>query len=212
MSGTHGTEDGVSALTELETKMVDNAGRTIDIDLIDHGFYQEDCRMVGIEAGPMRSNQRPPLMFQEPFTEVDWMRLPDITKPAERISPPPPNSLYEDDLTKKMDIRVANLTYYYKNKNKLIRDFNKVLESNKKILYFNTIPQFKPDIIVVGFCFSLNGDVSWLLRRCGLSASMFLTHDLRIITKNPRLELNHIQKQLLKEIGILYVVVIQDQL
>ena len=27
------------------------------------------------------------------------------------------------------------------------------------------------DIIVVGFCFSLNGDVSWLLRRCGLSAS-----------------------------------------
>ena len=46
-----------------------------------------------------------------------------------------------------------------------------------------------------------NGDVSWLLRRCGLSASMFLTHDLRIITKNPRVELNHIQKQLLKEIG-----------
>ena len=86
MSGTHGTEDGVSALTELETKMVDNAGRTIDIDLIDHGFYQEDCRMVGIEAGPMRSNQRPPLMFQEPFTEVDWMRLPDITKPAEKPS------------------------------------------------------------------------------------------------------------------------------
>ena len=63
------------------------------------------------------------------------------------------------------------------------------------------LPQFKPDIIVVGFCFSLNGDVSWLLRRCGLSASMFLTHDLRIITKNPRVELNHIQKQLLKEIG-----------
>ena len=135
MSGTHGTEDGVSALTELETKMIDNAGRTIEIDLIDHGFYQEDCRMVGIEAGPMRSNQRPPLMFQEPFTEVDWMRLPDITNPAERISPPPPNSLYEDDLTKKMDIRVANLTYYYKNKNKLIRDINKVLESNKKMVF-----------------------------------------------------------------------------
>ena len=68
-------------------------------------------------------------------------------------------------------------------------------------LYFKTFPQFKPDIIVVGFCFSLNGDVSWLLRRCGLSASMFLTHDLRIITKNPRLELNPIQIQLLKEIG-----------
>ena len=33
------------------------------------------------------------------------------------------------------------------------------------------------------------------LRRCGL------THDLRIITKNPRVELDHIQKQLLKDIG-----------
>lgn len=54
---------------------------------------------------------------------------------------------------------------------------------------------------MVGFCFSLNEDVSWLLRRCGLSASMFLTHDLRIITKNQRVELNPIQKQLLKDIG-----------
>ena len=95
--------------------------------------------MVGIEAGPMRSNQRPPLMFQEPFTEVDWMRLPDITKPAEKITPPPANSFYEDDLTKKMDIRVANLTYYYKNKNKLIRDINKVLVLKYNFFYF---PQF----------------------------------------------------------------------
>ena len=48
MSGTHGTEDGVSALTELETKMIDKAGRTITVDLIDHRFYQEDCSKVGI--------------------------------------------------------------------------------------------------------------------------------------------------------------------
>ena len=126
MSGTHGTEDGVSALTELETKMTDKAGRTIKVDLIHHGFYKEDCRMVGIKAGPMRSNQRPPLIFQEPFTEVDWMKLPDITKPAEKITPPPPDSLANDDLMKKMDIRVAHITYYYKNKNKLVRDIKKV--------------------------------------------------------------------------------------
>ena len=67
--------------------------------------------------------------------------------------------------------------------------------------FLKHLQQFNPGVIVLGFCFSLNGDVSWLLRRCGLSASMFLTHDLRIITKNPRVELNHIQKQLLKEIG-----------
>ena len=112
MSGTHGTEDGVSALT--------------DIDLMDHGFYQGDCSKVGIKAGPRRSNQRPPLSLREPFTEEDWRRLPDITKPAEKITPPPPDSLGNDDLMKKMDIRVAHITYYYKNKNKLVRDIKKV--------------------------------------------------------------------------------------
>ena len=170
-----------------------------------YAFYQEDCSKVGIKAGPKRSDRRPPLCLREPFSDLDWMRLPDITKPAEKISPPPPDCLYNDELMKKMDIRVPNLTYYYKNKEKLIRDIKKVVEllklkSNRKY-DLEIFPQFKPDIIVVGFCFSLNGDVSWLLRRCGLSASMFLTHDLRIITKNPRLELNHIQKQLLRQIG-----------
>ena len=112
MSGTHGTEDGVSALT--------------DIDRNDYAFYYEDCLKVGIKAGPMRSKQRPPLKFQEPFTEEDWKKLPDIIKPAEKITPPPPDSLCNDDLMKKMDIRVAHITYYYKNKKKLIRDIKKV--------------------------------------------------------------------------------------
>ena len=112
MSGSHGTEDGVSALT--------------DIDLNNYGFYEEDCSKVGIEPGPRRSKQRPPLCFREPFSQLDWMKLPDITKPAEKISPPPPESLYSDELMKKMDIRVPNLIYYYKNKEKLIRDIKKV--------------------------------------------------------------------------------------
>ena len=136
MSGTHGTEDGVSALTELETKIL-IAGRPVKVDLIDNMFYKEDCSMVGIVAGPSRTKQRPPLSLRKPFTEMDWMRLPDITKPAERISPPPPNSLYEDDLTKKMDIRVANLTYYYKNKNKLIRDIKEVVLNQIKMVFYN---------------------------------------------------------------------------
>ena len=69
------------------------------------------------------------------------------------------------------------------------------------ICYYQTFGQFNPGIIVVGFCFSMNSDVSWLLRRCGISATMFLTHDLRTITNNPLAELNEVQKQLLKEIG-----------
>ena len=116
ISGTHGTEDGVSALTDIERNDV-NDGYT---------FYFEDCLKVGIKAGPKRGVLRPPLSLREPFTEDDWRRLPDITKPAEKITPPPPDSLGNDYLMKKMDIRVANLTYYYKNKNKLINDIKNV--------------------------------------------------------------------------------------
>ena len=110
MTGTHGSEDGRSALT--------------DIDLTEHRFYQEDCSAFGIEWGPMRSNRRPPLSFQEPFSEEDWKKLhkADITKPAKKLDNPPPNSFSNDELMKKCDIRVANIPYYYKNEEKLKRD------------------------------------------------------------------------------------------
>ena len=106
MTGTHGSEDGRSALT--------------DIDLTEHSFYQEDCSTFGIKSGPRRTTTRPPLSCQQPFSDKDWERLPDITKPAVKLNNPPPY----DELMKKMDIRVANMTYYYKNKEKLIRDIN----------------------------------------------------------------------------------------
>ena len=62
-------------------------------------------------------------------------------------------------------------------------------------------PQFKPDIIMLAFCYSLNSDVSMLLRRCGLFSIMVLSHDLKMLTKNPKAELNEIQRDLLEEIG-----------
>ena len=124
MTGTHGTKEGVSALTELETTTVDDDGRPITVELIDHGFYKEDCNMVGIKAGTNKSKRRPPLCFQEPFSDADWKKLPDITKPAEKLDNPPHECLGNNELMKKMDIRVANMTYYYKNQEKLIRDIN----------------------------------------------------------------------------------------
>ena len=111
MTGTHGSEDGRSALT--------------DIDLTDHGFYLEDCWKFGIKSGPRRNTNRPPLCFQQPFSDADWQRLPDITKPAEKLNNPPPESFSNNELMKKMDIRVANMTYYYKNEKKMIGDINK---------------------------------------------------------------------------------------
>ena len=110
MTGTHGSEDGRSALT--------------DIDLTEHSFYQDDCRSFGIDWGPLRSNRRPPLSFQEPLSDEDWKRLPEITKPAEKLDNPPPESLYNNELMKKIDVRVANMTYFYKNNEKLIQDIN----------------------------------------------------------------------------------------
>ena len=100
MSGTHGTEDGVSTLTDIDRNNVDDG----------YTFYSEDCSKVGIKAGPSRRKTRPPLSVRQPFSEEDWTRLPDITKPAQKMRVPPPDSLANDDLMKKMDIRVAHMT------------------------------------------------------------------------------------------------------
>ena len=110
MTGTHGSEDGKSALT--------------DIDMTEHSFYQDDCRTFGIKAGPWRTIERPPLCFHQPFSDEDWKRLPDITKPAEKLNNPASDCLCNNELMKEMDIRVANMTYFYKNEKKLIGDIN----------------------------------------------------------------------------------------
>ena len=122
-----------------------------------------------------------------------------------------------------MDIRVAHMTYFYKNKEKLIRDIKeeRLIKQTRIILFcilhiippeklnsffFQTFAQFNPGIIVVGFCFSMKSDVFWLLRECGISAIMFLTHDLKTITNNPLAELDPIQKELVDEIGIIFII------
>ena len=54
---------------------------------------------------------------------------------------------------------------------------------------------------MLAFCYSLNSDVSMLLRRCGLFSIMVLSHDIKMLTKNPNAELNENQRQFLEEIG-----------
>ena len=75
MTGTHGSEDGRLSLT--------------DIDMTEHSFYLEDCSKFGIKAGPSRSNRRPPLSCQQPFSDEDWEKLPNITKPAKKLNNAP---------------------------------------------------------------------------------------------------------------------------
>ena len=66
-----------------------------------------------------------------------------------------------------------------------------------KILF----PQFAPDIIILAFCYSINGDLAMLLRVCGFFSKMIINHDLKIITKNPRAWLDSVQEVLLNNIG-----------
>ena len=51
------------------------------------------------------------------------------------------------------------------------------------------------------FCYSFNSDVAMLLRRSGLFSTMIISHDLKMLTKNPEAELNDIQRDLLEQIG-----------
>ena len=128
MTGSHGTKEGRSALTDID--MIDDDG---------HGFYQEDCRAFGIREGPRRSKERTdcPLSEEKPFSDEDWKRLPTITKLAEKSENPPQGSLSNDKLMKKMDIRVAHMTYFYKNKEKLIRDIKeeRLIKQTRIILF-----------------------------------------------------------------------------
>ena len=108
MSGTHGdppeteTQSGVSGLTD-ENKLF-------------HYFYKEDCQLVGIVPGPNR-------VYLPVRT---WEGIPDITKPAEVMESPPPGSFYDDEELRTMDIRAANMSYYFGHTQKLLDDIDEV--------------------------------------------------------------------------------------
>ena len=79
-------------------------------------FYHEDCEKVGIKPGSYHEY------------DSDWKtKVPIITKEAEKLDPLPPGCFYGDDILRTMDIRVANMGYYYGDSfNKL--DSQKLLE------------------------------------------------------------------------------------
>ena len=82
-------------------------------------------------------------------------------------------------------LKVVYIGLYYKKEEKLLDDLMK----------------FKPDFLMLGWCYSRDSDVTMMLRRHGFFSKMIINHDLRIITKNPKAELDVIQWDLLKLIG-----------
>ena len=105
ITGTHGTETGVSGLT--------------DKDRLYHFYYVEDCEIVGVKNGPSRR--------RVPIESSEWnTRVPMMTKSAEKLDPLPPGCFYQDDVLKTMDIRVANMAYYHGHSQKLLDDIKEV--------------------------------------------------------------------------------------
>ena len=150
------------------------------MDRLDHFYYVEDCQIVGVESGPDRRKSRVPICRLEFNTQV-----PMITKSAKKLDPLPRGCFYQDEFLKTMDIRVANMAYYHGHSQKLLDD----------------ITELNPAVVILAFCYSINSDVSMLLRSNGTFSSMILNHDLKVITGNPLAEMNHVQKDLLDEIG-----------
>ena len=70
-----------------------------------------------------------------------------------------------------------------------------------KVFFVIIIIQCDPDVIMLGWCYSLNGDVSMVLRSEGVFSQMILNNDLRIITSNPLARLNDTQRQIIQDIG-----------
>ena len=103
VTGTIGNGRGQSGLTNQRL-------------LVQH-FYTEDCRMVGVEAGPARVRGLP---------LIHWDNLPLISQPAQKIDPPPPASFYDDEELKGMDVRLANMSYYHGHQQKLEEDIKEV--------------------------------------------------------------------------------------
>ena len=107
-------------------------------------------------------------------------------------------------LLSKYNYQVVDIAPYHGHEKKLIDDINevKIVKSFfNEIFSFKIFPQFNPAIIILAYCFSANSDVSMLLRRCGLFSIMVISHDLKMLTKNPKAELNEIQRDLLQQIG-----------
>ena len=122
MSGTHGdlpeseTQSGVSGLTD-KNRLV-------------HHFYKEDCELVGIKPGPNRILKNLPIDWER---EKETLReKADITRKPERMENPSDDSFAKDELLCKMDVRVANMAYYYGHTQKLLDDIAEVKHFRRK--------------------------------------------------------------------------------
>ena len=95
------------------------------------------------------------------------------------------NGYLHEDLLNELDFKVANIANYFGHQEKLVEAIRKC----------------RPDVILLGWCYSLNSDVAQLFRGRGIFSEMILNHDLRRITGRATAELNPQQRKLISDIG-----------
>ena len=64
----------------------------------------------------------------------------------------------------------------------------------------NTV-QFDPALMILLFCYSVNSDLSMLLRSRGVFGSMFVRHEMRLITRNLSAKIDPARKKLIGKLG-----------
>ena len=110
--------------------------------------------------------------------------IPNICH-VSKLDNPKPGSYYADPDVKQMTFQVLNASLYHQHIDKMVQD----------------IATFNPDVIMIGWCYSQFGDLSLALRRSAQFSKMIINHDLREVTKKPTAKLDHIQGNLLMDIG-----------
>ena len=97
ITGSHGYLDGRLGLPDYGT----------------YWFYDEDCKRVGVKPGPVHHDP----CVSDWLRLFDWGKVPILTQSAEKFDPRDTeyrqDCFYNDDDLKTLDIRVANLGYYY---------------------------------------------------------------------------------------------------
>ena len=107
-----------------------------DKNQLDHQFYAEDCKLIGIEPGPRRVLRNLPIDWDgEKESRDKFRKQADITREPERMEDPSDDSFAKDELLSKMDIRVVNMAYYYGHTQKLLDDIAEVSYQYKKNMF-----------------------------------------------------------------------------
>jgi len=166
----------VVLLSGIEGAMYRKTGLTVKALLLDtRKFYIEECNTIGV----VPKHQRPDDINDLPL-QAD--HIPDIMEPMKKTKYGTSN-LNKQPGMDKITFKVVDCALYHRNMTKLIQD----------------IKRFKPSLLILSWCWSLNSDFSLELRRLGVSSVLLLNHDLKILTGDPNAELDTLQVELIED-------------